>query len=55
MAGHPTNSQHIPVKSRTRFEFASSTTASPADTSELELRCQGEDVVRSTGLIHTQV
>ncbi|HDX8345534.1 TPA: energy transducer TonB [Aeromonas dhakensis] len=49
------NPQHTPVKSRTRFEFCIEHNGQPCDTSALEQRCQGEDVVRSTGLVYTQV
>jgi protein TonB len=49
------NSGHLPVKSRTRFEFCIEHNGQPCDTSGLEQLCQGEDMVRSTGQVYTQV
>jgi hypothetical protein len=49
------NSGHLPVKSRTRFEFCIEHNGQPCDTSGLAQLCQGEDMVRSTGQVYTQV
>jgi TonB family protein len=49
------NPRHLPVKSQTRFEFCIEHNDQPCDTRELAQICQGEDMVRSTGLVYTQV
>ncbi len=49
------NSGHLPVKSQTRFEFCIEHNGKPCDTRGLAQRCPGEDMVRSTGQVYTQV
>ncbi|MDM5090156.1 energy transducer TonB [Aeromonas bestiarum] len=49
------NPGHLPVKSQTRFEFCIEHNGQPCDTSGLAQLCQGEDMVRSTGQVYTQV
>lgn len=49
------NPDHSPIKSQTRFEFCIEHNGQPCDTSGLAQLCQGEDMVRSTGLVYTQV